>query len=128
MMASGLRLDIEPPVHGWTTVRLTAPSVALEFVASYTPCDSITDLARAAEALATGSLEQVVEWNTEPTEYQYRFATAEGMTRLQVSVFPDHRRGRGCSGTPVAEIVGDTVAVTRAVWRGLRRLEGAVTA
>ena len=125
-MASGLRLDIEPLAHhGWATVRLTAPAVAVEFVASYTPHDSITDLARAAAELAAGSPEEVVAWNTEPTEYDFRFTTAGGVTRVQVREFPDHRRGRGCSGAPVAEVAGETAAVARALWKGLRRLQGA---
>ncbi len=125
---SGIRLDIDPPVHGWATVRLTAPVVAVAFVASYTPHDSIADLARAAAEVAGGSPEEVIAWNTEPTEYDFRFSTAGGVTRLQVREFPDHRRGRGCSGVPVAEVAGETAAVVLALWRGLRRLQGAMTA
>jgi hypothetical protein len=124
---NGIRLDIEPPVHGWATVRLTAPAVAVEFVASYTPHDSVTNLARAATAVAAGSPEETVAWNTEPTEYDFRFSTAGGVTRLQVREFPDHRRGRGCSGVAVAEVARETAAVVLAVWRGLRRLQGAMT-
>lgn len=125
---SGIRLDIEPPVHGWSTVRLTAPTVAVEFVASYTPHDSIADLARAAAEVAAGSPEEAVAWNTEPTEYDFRFSTAGGVTRVSVRKFPDHRRGRGCCGTPVANFAGETAAVVLALWRGLRRLQGATTA
>lgn len=128
-MANSIRLDIEPPMHrGWATVRLTGPAMAVEFVASYTPRDSITDLARAAAALAAGSPEEVVAWNTEPTQYDFRFSTADGATRVQVREFPDHRRGRGCPGKPVVEVTGETAAVVHALWRGLRRLQGAMTA
>ncbi len=77
-MVKGLRLDIEPPVHGWATVRLTAPGVSLEFAASYTPRDSIGDLARAATGLVAGEPEQVVTWNTEPLQYEFRFMIAGG--------------------------------------------------
>lgn len=127
-MAEGLRLDIGLPAHGWATVRLTAPGVALEFTASYTPRDSITDLARVAVGLIPGVPEQIVTWNTEPREYDFRFTTAGGRTRLEVRQFPDYRRQRGREGAVAAVIDGDTVAVARALWRGLRRLEGAVAA
>ena len=59
-MAERLRLDIEAPAHGWAAVRLTAPGVALEFTASYTPRDSISDLARAAAQSLAGAPDQVV--------------------------------------------------------------------
>jgi hypothetical protein len=104
-MAEGLRLDIEPPAHEWSTVRLTAPGVGLEFAASYTPRDSIGDLARAAAGLAAGLPEQVVTWNTEPAEYEFHFATAGGRTRLEVRQFPDNRRQR--AGAPASVVEGE---------------------
>jgi hypothetical protein len=124
-MGDGLRLDIEPPAHGWATVRLTAPGTALEFAASYTPRDSIGDLASAAAGLAAGVPEQVVTWNTEPAEYEFRFATAGGWTRLEVWQFPDHRRQKG-HGKVGALVEGNAAAVALALWRALRRLQGAV--
>jgi hypothetical protein len=127
-MTERLRLDIDPPSHGWATVRLTAPGVAVEFVASYTPRDSVGDLARAAAGLAAGVPEQVVVCNTEPAEYELQFATASGWTRLQIRQYPDATRQRGRVVTPVGVIEGDAVAIARALWRGLRRLQGAMTA
>jgi hypothetical protein len=38
--AKGMRLDIEPPVHGGAKIRLIAEGVDLKFVASYVPYDS----------------------------------------------------------------------------------------
>ena len=89
-MASGLRLDIESPKHGWTDVRLTAPGVELAFTASYTPRDSISDLAHAAMGVIAGVPDQVVTWNGEPTEYDFQFVTEGRRTRLEVYEFPDH--------------------------------------
>jgi hypothetical protein len=127
-MAEELRLDIEPPIHGWSTVRLTAPTAALDFVASYTPRDSISDLAGATAGLVAGLPEQIVTWNTEPVEYDFRFVTARGWTRLEIRQFVDHRRQRGRTGVLAAVIEGDAVAVARALWCGLGRLQGAVSA
>jgi hypothetical protein len=123
-----MRLDIEPPVHGWATIRLTAEGVYLEFVASYVPYDSIGDLARAAVDLLTGLPEQVVSWNTEPMEYDFQFVTAGGRTCLKVHQYPDSRRRRQRAEVPVATVEGDTTSLARAIWRGLRRLQGAVPA
>jgi hypothetical protein len=127
-MAEGLRLDIEPPAHGWAIVRLAAPGVALEFAASYTPRDSIADLAGASAGLAAGVPDQVVTWNTEPAEYVFRFVADGGRARLEVHQFRDDRGERARAGTPAAVIEGDALAIARALWRGLRRLQGAVPA
>lgn len=126
-MADGLRLDIEPPTHGWTTVRLTAPGFALEFVASYV-YDSIRDLAQGAARALAGEPDQVVAWNTEPIEYGFRLKTEAGRTRLEVYEFPDHRRSRIVQKAPLAVVEGETLGITRAIWRGLRRVQGTVPA
>lgn len=126
-MAGGMRLDIEPPRVGWAMVRLTAPGVRLEFAASYTPWDSIGALAHATAGLLAGLPEQVVNWNTEPREYEFRFTTAEQRTRLEVCQYPDTRRRRTAK-VPVVAIEGDALGIATAVWRGLRRLQGAQSA
>jgi hypothetical protein len=123
-MPAALRLDIDPPLHGWATVRLTAPGVALEFAASHTPRDSINDLARAALGLAASDPKQLVIWNTEPVEFEFWFTSVGSWTRLEVRQFPDSQRRR--LGTIVAVVESDTVAFAQALWRGLRRLQGAV--
>ena len=75
-----MRLDIEPPIHGVAKIRLTSEGVDLEFRASYVPYDSIGDLWRATVDMLTGLPEQVVTWSLEPSEYDFRFATADGRT------------------------------------------------
>lgn len=125
-MTSGLRLDIEKPAHGWATVRLTVPGVQLEFFASYTPRDSISDLARVASGLIAGMSQSVVIWNTEPVEYEFQFVVVGGRTRLEVYEFPDFRRQSPYSRRPLVVTEEDTSTVARALWRGLRRLQGAM--
>jgi hypothetical protein len=75
-------------------VTLTAPGVESQFTASYAPFDSISNLAHAAVAVLAGVPEQVVIWNTEPEEHEFRFVTREARTRLTVHKYPDHRRRR----------------------------------
>jgi hypothetical protein len=127
-VAEGLRLDLTPPAHGWATVRLTAPDAGLEFVASYTPRDSIGDLASAAIGLVAGIPEQVVTWNTEPAEYEFRLITTGGRGRLEVREFSDHQRQRSCTPVPTIVVEDDAVAIARVLWRGLRRLQGMIAA
>jgi len=127
-MAEALRLDIGPPANGWATVRLTAPAGTLEFAASYTPRDSIGELARAVAGLMAGVPELLVVWNTEPDKYEFRFETADGRTRLEVRHFPDSRRQRGRGGKVAAVVEGEAATIALALWRGLRRLQGAVPA
>lgn len=127
-MTDKMRMDIEPPHEGWATVRLTAPGVRLEFTASYTPRDSIGELARVTAGLLAGLPEQVVVWNTEPVEYEFRFATEGGQTRLEIHRYSDRRRRRRRAEVPVAVVAGDTIDIARTIWRGLRRLQGTVAA
>jgi hypothetical protein len=105
-MTKELRLEIEPPAKGSATVRLTAPGAVLGLVA--------------------GVPDQVVAWNTEPAEYEFRFATAAGRTRLEIRQFPNARRQSGLSSDPVAVVEGNAVDIARALWGGLRRLQAAV--
>jgi hypothetical protein len=124
-MANGMRFDIGPPIHGWTPIKLTAPGVEMEFDASYTPNDSISDLVNATAAMLANVPEQVVSWNTEPHEYEFPFFTCGGRTRLEIREFPDSRRRRGV--VPLAMIEEETHTLARALWRGLRRLQGSMT-
>jgi hypothetical protein len=131
-MSDGLRLDIELDIesslNGWATVRLTVAEVCLEFIASYTPRDSIGELAQAAAGLLAGVPEQIVVWNTEPEEYEVQFSATGGRTQLKVRRYPDYRRRGRHIEALVASVDDDTIRIVRAIWRGLRRLCGAVTA
>jgi hypothetical protein len=100
----------------------------VEFDASHTPRDSIGDLARAAGGLLAGEPEQAVVWNTEPYEFEFKMISSQGRTRVEVHGWPDHRRGGLCHPTLLTTVELDTAACARALWRGLRRLEGAVSA
>jgi hypothetical protein len=127
-MADGLRFEIDPPSHGWAAVRLTATGVAVSFAASHTPRDSIRELASGAARTLAGAPDLVVVWNTEPVEYEFRFVTANGRTRLEVYEFPDARRRRRGIQIPITEYEGKTLDVAFAFWRGLQRLQHAVLA
>lgn len=83
--------------------------------------DSIGDLARAAAGLVIGLPEQIVSWHFEPGGYQFRFVEIGARTRLEVNRFPS-----GASTALVAVTEVETEALARALWRGLRRLQGSM--
>jgi hypothetical protein len=123
-MEEKLRFDIDPPEHGWAAVRLRAPAVSVDIDASYTPRDSITELASAASALLAGLPTATVRWNTEPREFDFDFKKLGELVRLEVREFQNHWRGRSIIGKLVAVIESDVLTVVIAIWRGLRRLQG----
>jgi len=127
-MNNKLRLEIDPPEHGWAVVRLNAPGVSLELNASYTPRDSITDLAGAASALQAGLPAEIVSWNTEPIEFDFEFERSGDQIRLEIRKYRDHSRSRRSKGGELVAVVeSDVETVVNAIWRGLRRLQGHMT-
>jgi hypothetical protein len=123
----GVRFDIEPPRHGWALVRLTAPGNSFECDASFTPRDSITDLARAISSLLAGETSCVVVWNTEPEAFDFNFQASRDSLRLEISEYPNYSRRRKDGGTPIATVESQMTTFVEAIWRGLRRLEGKVS-
>lgn len=123
LMVSQLRLDFLPPSRGWMPVILTAGADRLEFSASYTPRDSVCDLARLVSALLHGETSQTISWYTEPLRYEFRFETKGQRTRLEVFQFPDHRQE---DGRVVLIVEEETQVLGLSLWRSLRRLQGQV--
>ena len=121
------RLDIELLSHGWATVRLTLPNWEIEFVASYTPRDSISDLANATAGLISGIDRHVVIWNTEPMKFEFRIVTEDARTQFEVYQYSDSRQRMPDDDSPIAVFIGDRAIIARSLWRGLRRLQGSVS-
>ncbi|MCK6470272.1 MAG: hypothetical protein L6R28_00885 [Planctomycetes bacterium] len=120
----GWRLDIASPEHGTAEVKFEAPGLHFHIWASYTPFDSIGDLARTALLFFLNKDgERVVAWNTEPVQYELRFATAALRTRVELHEFADHRRPG--KSEPKASAEADTYTVAHTLWLGLNRLQAA---
>ena len=122
-----LRLNIDIPRHGWVNVRLIVGVETLEFIASYTPTDSIGDLARAAVQLASGAPAELVVWNTESDEYIFRFLAAGKLGRFEIHYRPSGRRNKDAVDVPVLIVEDEAVAIARAIWRSLRRLQSSIS-
>jgi hypothetical protein len=84
------------------------------------------ELAGAMCAVLKGVPQAVATWNDEPTEYEFRFTVQGERVRLVVTTYPDHRRTPQ-GGVQVLAITGDRREIGRAFWRGLRRLQTAIT-
>jgi hypothetical protein len=123
-MTNPLRLDLDRPAHGWTTVRLTLPDGHLEWAASYTPVDSLSGLVGALADLVAGGQDQRVGFNAEPDWHELRLRTTNGLTCVAVWYFSPGQQAGVLRGTTTAP----TTVVVRALWRGVRRLQAALSA
>ena len=123
-----LKFNIDFPANGWANVTLIASGVEIQFTASYTPRDSISDLVRAVSAGIHGDPEFVVSWHCEPAIVDFRFANGNGLTRLQIHKFLDRLQKQNRQSDKLVTVFeGKTQAFYRAIWRGLRRLQTAQT-
>ncbi len=129
-MHSPIQVEIAAPQHGWATVTLSFADAEVTFPASYTPYDSIGLLASAIVQVVDGVSEVKVPFNTEPDQYDLRFSTDAGSTRIELLSFPFGRRrspaGDKMAGECVAAFTGDTHTACRPFWMALRSLQGAV--
>jgi hypothetical protein len=76
IMPDRFHARFELPAVGSLPVTLTANGDSLSFIASHTPYDSLSDLVTALISIVlTSSVDISVRWNTEPVEYEFRFAT-----------------------------------------------------
>ena len=120
-MTERIHVQFERPRSGWMRARLRAGPSHLEVWASYTPHDSISDLAGALSLILKGGPEAHVFWNEEPSGYEFRFVAEGSNVRLAVLSHADSRRTAG--GKEVLAVEGDRQGVCLPFWRALRRLE-----
>jgi hypothetical protein len=117
-----LRVEFGKPEHGWMAVALTSGDTRFDVHASYTPRDSVSDLASAASLILKGGVEATLVWNEEPNQVDFHF-TAEGDEAMLVATrYPDHQRGKRC-GQELLRVRGTRADVCLPFWRGLRQLQ-----
>jgi hypothetical protein len=122
-MPDHFRVRFAHPAAGWLPVTLTANDHALSFVASHTPYNSLSDLTIALiSVVLTDTLDTSVRWNTEPIEYEFRFASDARDMTLSVIQWPDSTRARE-NNQNVFRARGSRVEMVLPFWRALRQLE-----
>jgi hypothetical protein len=119
-----MRVDLASPEHGWMqiTVRVDDQEVAMR--ASYL-VDTITELAYAALDLIEQRPTRAVLVYGEPATHRVRLDGDGDEARLTISLHRDLEPARGAEPGEVRLIAQlPRVAIARAIWSGLRRIEG----
>jgi hypothetical protein len=117
-----LRARFGPPVHGWMRLALEGVDGEVEFEFSYTPVDSLRDLAEQLRAVHENGLSRTVRFCCEPAEIDLRFEVLTGgRTRITVTRWPGVARTGSDHGLFAWEGATDDLAL--AFWRALRRLQ-----
>ena len=70
-------INFEGPEHGWLRIRIQAHGDEIDMTASYTPYDSITELAAALNRILNGSEVEEVHINEEPQESLLRLTSSD---------------------------------------------------
>jgi hypothetical protein len=120
-----LKIDLGQPRHGSLDVELSAGDRTYKFFPSYTPYDSIGELARALLVVLNGD-KAIARWNDEPDEHEFIFEPQENQIMFQVNFIPDPvvtRRGLKREPEQVFIFTSSAYEVIRPFWKALRDLQ-----
>lgn len=125
-MAS-VRLDLGTPEHGWLPLTLSIGGGVIECRASYV-ADTLADLAYCALDLLEGRPARAVIFFEEPDATRVGFDELPGdMISVTVTRHRDLLQASNASrGTPVMASTASREEIARAIWSGMRRLEGGI--
>ena len=121
-----LRVRFEDPQNGWIGLRVENNGDVFEESLSYTPYNSILDLVTAITTLFHPGSSAAVNWNSEPTEYDFLFSNDNGTIDFSIVEFPDGNRqqNRSCL---IFQAQGSFTTICIPFWRALRQLQGRLT-
>jgi hypothetical protein len=120
-MNQKLRVSLESPQHGFMSLRLSSGKDSFVAVVSHEPYDSLTDLIEALCKVLTGDGEEIVKWNSEPEEYDFKLAARDDSVNLDIIRYPDHHRLDAVSST-VFSFHGSKLDACLPFWKELRGL------
>ena len=126
-MSQKLKVSFDDPEHGWVGLSLNYAQEAITIIASCILSDSFLDLTNVLHSLLFYQGETTVVWHEEPAETELRFSNLEGLVRLEVYFFPDHRRNDKREEKGLA-ISGSYEEICIPFWRALRSLQGRFSA
>jgi hypothetical protein len=118
-MSEEFRVSFESPQCGWMSVSLEARGARLVTSVAHAPYDSLVELMNALVSLLEGREREVVRWNREPEELDFRFDARDGEVGLEVLRYADHRRA---SASIVFAVRAAKEELCGAFWRELRGL------
>lgn len=117
-----IRFRFGDPRANWIPLGIMSTSVAFDEVVATRPDDPVYGIATAALA-AAGGREATCVLHSGSEEFALSFVPSGDGLRLEIVVWPDHRRDPG-RGALVFQARGTAAAVLLPVWRGLRDLAG----
>jgi hypothetical protein len=91
-VSDALQVRFSPPEHGWLDVAIVCPPDTVTFTASYTPRDSVSELAAALIRVARADGVAEVVWNQEPDEMTTVFRRRGAMVELRVDAVSHSQR------------------------------------
>jgi hypothetical protein len=91
-VATGLKVRIAPPENGWLDVTIRGRAVTVSFTASYTPHDSVTELATALVRLVEFGASSEVMWNQEPGTVRIAVGRRGAIAQLRIEVLAEPER------------------------------------
>ena len=121
-----VRLDMGEPMHGWMSIAVRIGADEWAARASYV-VDSVADLVYAALELAELRPARPIILLEEPAAYRMSFLDEGARVRVTITRHPDlataqHDR----RGTLAMTASVERMAIARAIWSAMRRLEGAI--
>ena len=125
-MSQGLKVSFDRPEHHWLAIYLDAQNRHLELPFSYTPFDFLSELVRALLNFLDGFAAKA-NCSYNPERYEFTFEPTADEGQFQVVSYPDHRKGEGL-GEVIFNYRGDRADICLAFWRGIRELQGRVSA
>jgi hypothetical protein len=122
-----MRVELDKPSNGWTRVAVTIDSQTIKVDGSYTPTDSVADLAHVVCKILKGCPEASVTWHDGPEQTDFCFTPAADGTRFSIIQFPRGVRTQH-SEVRILDTIIPIHILGKAFWRALRRLESAIPA
>jgi hypothetical protein len=125
-MSEKLRVDFSPPEHGWLAINIShGDDVIISFYRSNCPNDSFSSLVHAITAVSIGR-DALVTWELEPAKIEFHFISKGEDVLFRILEYRHHQRIQGTETTRHEQFY-NRYELCLTFWRGIRRLQGAVS-
>ena len=122
-----LRVQLEPPEKGIGLIRVTFGERQIERSFSYSPADTISELAEAVDAVVTAGGKRTVVFHGGPDELEFSFDRGDAADGISLTVTAFEGRSRDRSGDEFLKLRTSPQLLGKLFWRALRDLEGAMS-
>jgi hypothetical protein len=125
-----IRIKFATVLHGWMPIGIYLDSESLNFIASYTPRDAISELARSLLCFLTTNGTYIVTFREGPAQYDFSFTREGERGKFKVIRYsdywgPDYKR-EPATGEELISVSEGFINIALPFWRGLRELKSRV--